>query len=128
MATYTPNYNFKKPDRTDTVNISDLNGNMDALDSELKSVSDRVDAAPVIEVGYIAVASIAANSSRTGSETYTATFPNVARVQLTPIITNGNSTGVTCCITAQSTTGFSWTIKNDTSTSKSVGLSWIAIR
>lgn len=33
MATYTQNYNLKKPGTSDNVNISDLNGNMDILDA-----------------------------------------------------------------------------------------------
>lgn len=33
MATYTPNYNLKKPGTSDNVIIGDLNGNMDLLDS-----------------------------------------------------------------------------------------------
>lgn len=33
MATYTPNYNLKKPATTDVVNIADINGNMDIIDT-----------------------------------------------------------------------------------------------
>ncbi|WP_026486802.1 hypothetical protein [Caldanaerobius polysaccharolyticus] len=33
MASYTPNLNLKKPDSSDAVNITDINGNMDILDS-----------------------------------------------------------------------------------------------
>lgn len=36
MATYTDNYNLKKPDPTDFVEVSDLNENMDIIDGELK--------------------------------------------------------------------------------------------
>ena len=32
MATYTPNYNLKKPGASDTVDIADINGNMDVID------------------------------------------------------------------------------------------------
>ena len=32
---YTGNYNLKKPEGTDVVNIDDLNGNMDILDTEV---------------------------------------------------------------------------------------------
>lgn len=37
---YTPNYNFKKPDQTDSYNVDDFNGNMDILDTKLKEVAD----------------------------------------------------------------------------------------
>ena len=32
MATYTDNLNLKKPDKTDFVDIADINENMDAID------------------------------------------------------------------------------------------------
>ena len=40
---YTQNYNLKKPEGTDAVNIDDLNYNADVLDAQLKTVSDTVD-------------------------------------------------------------------------------------
>lgn len=36
MATYTTNYNLKKPADSDFINIADLNGNADIIDKELK--------------------------------------------------------------------------------------------
>ena len=36
MATYTTNYNLKKPADSDIINIADLNGNADIIDEELK--------------------------------------------------------------------------------------------
>lgn len=36
MATYTTNYNLKKPADSDFINIADLNGNADIIDTELK--------------------------------------------------------------------------------------------
>lgn len=42
MATFTPNYNLKKPATSDLVNIADLNGNMDTLDTQLKLLSDSI--------------------------------------------------------------------------------------
>ena len=36
MATYTTNYNLKKPADSDFINIADLNGNADIIDEELK--------------------------------------------------------------------------------------------
>jgi len=38
MATYTTNYNLKKPSASDTVDISDINGNMDVIDTQLKAI------------------------------------------------------------------------------------------
>ena len=39
---YTGNYNLKKPEGTDVVNIDDLNGNMDILDAEVAKKVDKV--------------------------------------------------------------------------------------
>ena len=39
---YTPNYNLKKPDGSDEVDIQDLNGNMDILDAEVAKKVDKV--------------------------------------------------------------------------------------
>ncbi len=36
---YTGNYNLKKPEGADAVNIEDLNDNVDIIDSELKKVN-----------------------------------------------------------------------------------------
>lgn len=36
MATYTTNYNLKKPADSDFINVADLNGNADIIDTELK--------------------------------------------------------------------------------------------
>lgn len=40
MATYTPNYNLKKPDPENFVDIADLNGNADIVDKVLKEKAD----------------------------------------------------------------------------------------
>lgn len=40
---YTPNYNFKKPDQTDSYNVDDFNGNMDILDTKVKDIEDNLD-------------------------------------------------------------------------------------
>lgn len=42
MADFTPNYNLKKPLRTEYYNVADANGNSDIVDSQLKAVNDRV--------------------------------------------------------------------------------------
>ena len=41
MATKTKNYNLIKPDLTDDADIRVINGNMDVLDNQLKSISDK---------------------------------------------------------------------------------------
>ncbi len=43
--TYTENYNLKKPDSTDFVNIEDLNDNADTIDAALKTAGDSASAA-----------------------------------------------------------------------------------
>ena len=35
MASYTSNYNLKKPAGTENININDINGNMDIIDAAL---------------------------------------------------------------------------------------------
>lgn len=40
---YTANYNLKKPEGTDTVNIDDFNNNADILDTEINSISEQID-------------------------------------------------------------------------------------
>ena len=42
MASYTPNYNLKKPAGTDPVQISDINGNMEIIDTQLKATNDQI--------------------------------------------------------------------------------------
>lgn len=41
MASYTPNFNLKKPAGTENINVSDINGNMDTIDSVLKTLTDK---------------------------------------------------------------------------------------
>ena len=40
MATYTTNYNLKKPAGTELIKVSDINGNMDIIDTAMKTISD----------------------------------------------------------------------------------------
>ena len=48
MATYTTNYNLKKPAGTENINIADINSNMDTIDTALHSH----DVAMAIETVY----------------------------------------------------------------------------
>ena len=43
MATYTDNFNLKKPSEDDFYNVEDFNGNADIIDKELKNQSDRIE-------------------------------------------------------------------------------------
>lgn len=45
MASYTTNYNLKKPDRVDFIAIQDLNDNADAIDAAIKANADIANAA-----------------------------------------------------------------------------------
>jgi hypothetical protein len=38
----TTNYNLKKPESTDFYNVDDSNDNMDIIDTEMKSQSDKI--------------------------------------------------------------------------------------
>jgi len=52
---YTQNYNLKKPEGTDSVNIDDLNYNADVLDQKLKEVENKADSAPPNSVNDAAI-------------------------------------------------------------------------
>jgi len=52
---YTSNYNLKKPEGTDIVNIDDLNDNADILDQKLKEVENKADSAPPNSVNDAAI-------------------------------------------------------------------------
>ncbi len=54
---YTANYNLKKPEGTDIVNIDDLNDNADILDQKLKEVENKADSAPPNSVNDAAIGS-----------------------------------------------------------------------
>lgn len=49
---YTGNYNLKKPDGSDIVNIDDLNSNMDILDTEVAKKVDKVDGKGLSDENY----------------------------------------------------------------------------
>ena len=42
MASYTSNYNLKKPAGTENININDINGNMDIIDTALKAHDNKL--------------------------------------------------------------------------------------
>ena len=42
MASYTSNYNLKKPAGTENININDINGNMDTIDTALKNHDNKL--------------------------------------------------------------------------------------
>jgi len=48
---YTSNYNLKKPEGTDIVNIDDLNDNADILDQKLKEIENKADETKVSKSG-----------------------------------------------------------------------------
>lgn len=52
---YTSNYNLKKPEGTDVVNIQDLNDNADILDQKLKEVDGKATNAPADSVNDAAI-------------------------------------------------------------------------
>lgn len=45
MATFTQNYNLKKPEQQDFYNIEDFNNNADIIDEQLKEMADKADSA-----------------------------------------------------------------------------------
>ena len=45
MATFTQNYNLKKPDQQDFYNVEDFNNNADIIDEQLKEMANKADSA-----------------------------------------------------------------------------------
>ena len=66
---YTSNYNLKKPEGTDVVNIDDLNENADIIDQKLKELEDGVHNAPPNSVNDSAI------GTRTPDQTQVPTSP-----------------------------------------------------
>ena len=66
---YTANYNLKKPEGTDIVNIDDLNENADIIDQKLKELEDDVYNAPPNSVNDLAI------GTRTPNQTQVPTSP-----------------------------------------------------
>ena len=66
---YTSNYNLKKPEGTDIVNIDDLNENADIIDQKLKELKDGVYNAPPDSVNDLAI------GTRTPDQTQVPTSP-----------------------------------------------------
>jgi len=71
---YTSNYNLKKPEGTDIVNIDDLNDNADILDQKLKEVENKADSAPPNSVNDAAIGSRTPNQSQAPASPGTGTL------------------------------------------------------
>ena len=81
MASYTPNYNLKKPAGTDVVDIDDLNGNMDIIDTQLNSLNSKliphlvsgvttygtIDGGAVVQIGRIVIVNLRLNGNFTAN-------------------------------------------------------------
>ncbi len=61
---YTTNYNLKKPEGTDIVNIDDLNDNVDILDNNINSLSKQIN-------------NLSSYATANGTNTYTATIAGI---------------------------------------------------
>jgi len=71
---YTSNYNLKKPEGTDIVNIDDLNDNTDFLDQKLKEVENKADNAPPNSVNDAAIGSRTPDQSQAPASPGTGTL------------------------------------------------------
>ena len=71
---YTSNYNLKKPEGTDIVNIDDLNYNADILDQKLKEVENKADNAPPNSVNDAAIGSRTPDQSQAPASPGTGTL------------------------------------------------------
>jgi len=71
---YTANYNLKKPEGTDIVNIDDLNENADIIDQKLKELEDGVYNAPPNSVNDAAIGSRTPDQSQAPASPGTGTL------------------------------------------------------
>jgi phage-related tail fiber protein len=71
---YTSNYNLKKPEGTDIVNIDDLNYNADILDQKLKEVENKANNAPPNSVSDAAIGSRTPDQSQAPASPGTGTL------------------------------------------------------
>lgn len=71
---YTANYNLKKPEGTDIVNIDDLNENADIIDQKLKELEDDVSNAPPNSVNDAAIGSRTPDQSQAPASPGTGTL------------------------------------------------------
>lgn len=71
---YTGNYNLKKPDGTDVVNIQDLNDNADILDQKLKEVEGKANSAPANSVNDAAIGTRTPDASQVPASPGTGTM------------------------------------------------------
>jgi len=71
---YTANYNLKKPEGTDIVNIDDLNDNADILDQKLKELENGVNNAPPNSVNDAAIGSRTPDQSQAPASPGTGTL------------------------------------------------------
>ena len=71
---YTSNYNLRKPEGTDIVNIDDLNYNADILDQKLKEVEDKANNAPPNSVNDAAIGSRTPDQSQAPASPGTGTL------------------------------------------------------
>jgi len=71
---YTVNYNLKKPEGTDIVNIDDLNHNADILDQKLKEVENKANNAPPNSVNDAAIGSRTPDQSQVPASPGTGTL------------------------------------------------------
>jgi len=95
---YTQNYNLKKPEGTDLVNIDDLNYNADVIDSQLKTNADTItqhitDPAPhsghETPAGAQAKAEAAAGAVRAELDAHKADYANPHQVKAEQVFALG---------------------------------------
>ena len=53
MATYTTNYNLKKPGYADAADVADFNGNFDTIDTELASKTEKFEYTATVTTNWV---------------------------------------------------------------------------
>ncbi len=74
---YTGNYNLKKPEGTDIVNVEDFNNNADIIDQKLKEIEDKTNNAPADSVNDDAIGTRTPDQSKAPSSPGTGKLTDV---------------------------------------------------
>ena len=79
---YTVNYNLKKPEGTDVVNIDDFNSNADILDTKINFLNEQIDTLETQEDSLSAqINNLAAYAVANGTNTYIATISGYTLIE-----------------------------------------------
>lgn len=128
---YTTNLNLKKPATTDNVKISDINENMDTLDSNIKSINENMDTLDSsvksisinMACGKTSIAAPSGGGTSNVRIEFGKTFTGVPQVMAT--VQTSDPVKCSCSVGNVDQTGFTLYFYRNGETL--TGVSWIAI-